>query len=270
MDNLRYPKKGNREISPHRPGLENLLASADLKKAELASLRPLQPLAVKSLVAAYDLELMVASNQIEGNSLTLRETQLVLEKGITIGGKPLKDHIDAINLDTAWKLAKSLVENKIPITEAVCLELHKIILTRIDDDNAGRYRRERVFILASKHIPPNPLKLPELLQKTWSEFAAAGETNLYNHPICKLAKLHHAITSIHPFVDGNGRTARLLLNLGLAQAGFPPAQILTQNKLEYYNALENVDTGKDPQAFNRYIAGAVNASLDKYLVALKN
>ncbi len=247
--------------------LHALLEQADKEKRELDSLRPMQPEAVESLRKAFDLELLVASNKIEGSTLTLRETQLVLEKGVTIGGKPLRDHLDAVNLAAAWKLMLELAEAKVPLTENIGLELHKIILTRVDDHAAGKYRSERVFIAGAKHIPPNPLKVPDLMEKAWGEYKTEKEGDL-DHPIVKLADLHYQISAIHPFKDGNGRTARLLLNLGLIQNGFPPPQILAEEKLKYFEALEAVDTGKDANAFREYTAATVIGSIEKYLKAL--
>lgn len=247
--------------------LQALLKQADKEKGELDILRPMQPEAMESLQKAFDLELITASNRIEGSTLTLRETQLILEKGITIGGKPLRDHLDAVNLAAAWKLMLELAEAKVPLTEDIGLELHKIILTRVDDAAAGRYRTERVFITGAKHIPPNPLKVPDLMEAAWSEYKAekAGELN---HPIVKLANLHYQISAIHPFKNGNGRTARLLLNLGLIQNGFPPPQILAEEKLEYFEALEAVDTEKNKNAFREYTAAMVIRSIERYLKAL--
>ncbi len=244
-----------------------LLKQADRKKGELDNLRPMQPEAMESLQKAFDLELITASNEIEGSTLTLRETQLVLEKGVTIGGKPLRDHLDALNLATAWKLMLELAEAKVPLTESIGLELHKIILTRVDDSAAGRYRTERVFIAGAKHIPPNPLKVPDLMKTAWNEYQTEKPGEL-NHPIVKLADLHYQISAIHPFKDGNGRTARLLLNLGLLQNGFPPPQILAEEKLEYFEALEAVDTEKETNAFREYTAARVIRSLERYLKAL--
>lgn len=246
------------------PDFPALLTLADSRKEELDKLRPLQPQAVKSLQEAFDLELMVASNQIEGSTLTLRETQLVLEKGVTIGGKPLRDHLDAVNQNAAWKLMLALAEARTPITENIVLELHKIILTNIDNDNAGKYRQSRVFIKGAQHVPPNPLKIPELLEKAWADHSA----NKGNHPISRMADLHYQISAIHPFVDGNGRTARLILNLGLIQNGYPPAQILADQKMEYFDALAAVDTNPASDAFRSYIARTVIGSLESYLKAL--
>lgn len=247
--------------------LHVLLDQADKKREELDKLRPMQPEAVESLQRAFDLESITESNRIEGSSLTLRETQLVLEKGITIGGKPLRDHLDAINLAAAWKLMLELAEAKVPLTENICLELHRIILTRVDDSAAGKYRNERVFIAGAKHTPPNPLKVPELMEKAWDDYKTQKEGEL-NHPIVKLADLHYQISAVHPFKDGNGRTARLLLNLGLIQNGFPPPQILSDEKLKYFEALEAVDTGKNLNAFREYTASMVINSIERYLKAL--
>lgn len=255
----RTKKRGN--------NLHALLEQVDKKKGELDILRPMQPEAVESLQKAFDLELITASNKIEGSTLTLRETQLILEKGVTIEGKPLRDHLDAVNLAAAWKLMLELAEAKVPLTENIGIELHKIILTRVDDAAAGRYRTQRVFITGAKHIPPNPLKVPDLMEAAWNEYETqrAGELN---HPIVKLADLHYRISAIHPFKDGNGRTARLLLNLGLIQNGFPPPQILAEEKLKYFEALEAVDTKKNSNAFRKYTASMVIKSIERYIEAL--
>ncbi len=240
------------------------LVTADRLKCRLDELRPINAGALASLTAAFDLEMIADSNAIEGNSLTLRETQLVIERGVTIGGKPLKDHLEAINLQAAWQWLQNIVARQTDPVESDMLDLHAIILTRIDDQNAGRYRNHNVRIQGATHIPSNHVKLPPLLADAWGKFARAGD----QHPICRYADLHHDISNIHPFADGNGRTARLLLNLGLLRHGFPPAHIPVSDKLAYYQALEAVDKGTDPAAFRRFVVRATCNSLSRYLEAL--
>jgi Fic family protein len=232
------------------------------KLQRLTALRPLSPESVASLAAAWDVRMVYESNSIEGNSLTLRETELVLSKGVTVSGKPLKDHLEAVNLAKAWERVKALAQPGATVTERDLLDLHRIILTRVEDSFAGTYRSSAVRIAGSNHIPPNPIKVPDLMATLFAE------TESISDPVERAAKLHHGIASVHPFADGNGRTARLAMNFVLLAAGYPPISIPTTPREAYYNALESADSG-DFKAFQAFLETELHKELDHYLEALE-
>ena len=232
------------------------------KLQRLTALRPLSPESVASLAAAWDVRMVYESNSIEGNSLTLRETELVLSKGVTVSGKPLKDHLEAVNLAKAWEQVKALAQPGAALTERALLDLHHIILTRVEDSFAGTYRSSAVRIVGSNHIPPNPIKVPDLMDTLFTEIESISD------PVEKAAKLHHGIAFIHPFADGNGRTARLAMNFVLLAAGYPPISIPVTPREAYYNALEAADSG-DFKTFQAFLETELNKELDQYLEALE-
>jgi Fic family protein len=231
------------------------------KHQRLAALRPLSPESVASLAAAWDVRMVHESNAIEGNSLTLRETELVLSKGVTVSGKPLKDHIEALNLAKAWEQVKKLAKPEAVLTERDLLDLHRIVLTRVEDSFAGSYRTGSVRIAGSNHVPPNPVKVPDLMQELFTTL------NDISDPVERAAKLHPGIARIHPFADGNGRTARLAMNFILLSAGYPPISIPTDLRLAYYNALEAADYGNF-QAWLDFLTTQLDQELDQWLSAL--
>ncbi len=231
------------------------------KHQRLAALRPLSPESVASLAAAWDVRMVHESNAIEGNSLTLRETELVLSRGVTVSGKPLKDHIEAINLAKAWEQVKALAKPNALLTERDLLDLHRIVLTRVEDDFAGSYRTGAVRIAGSSHVPPNPVKVPDLMEELFTEIQAITD------PVERAAKLHHGIARIHPFADGNGRTARLAMNFVLLAAGYPPISIPTDLRQAYYHALEAADSG-DFKTWLDFLTAQLEHELDEWLDAL--
>lgn len=232
------------------------------KHHRLAALRPLSPGSVASLAAAWDVRMVHESNAIEGNSLTLRETELVLSKGITVSGKPLKDHLEAVNLAIAWDRVKQLARPDAVLTERDLLDLHRVVLTRVEDTFAGFYRTGTVRIAGSNHVPPNPVKVPDLMEELFAAIQVIAD------PVERAAKLHHGISSIHPFADGNGRAARLATNFVLIAAGYPPVSIAPDQRLAYYNALEVADSG-DFQPWLDFIHDHLNQELDLWLAALE-
>jgi len=232
------------------------------KHQRLTALRPLSPESVASLAAAWDVRMVYESNSIEGNSLTLRETELVLSKGVTVSGKPLKDHLEAVNLAQAWRQVKTLAAPNAVITERDLLDLHRIVLTRVEDSFAGSYRSGAVRIAGSNHIPPNPLKVPALMDELLAGLSAIAD------PIERAAMLHYGIARIHPFADGNGRTARLAMNFVLLAAGYPPISIPTDLRQAYYTALEAADSG-DFKVWYNFLAQQLGQELDVWLEALE-
>jgi Fic family protein len=239
------------------------MTSLTSKHQRLAVLRPLSPESVASLAAAWDVRMVHESNAIEGNSLTLRETELVLSRGVTVSGKPLKDHIEALNLAKAWDKVKALATPDSNLSERDLLDLHQIILTRVEDDFAGSYRRGAVRIAGSSHLPPNPIKVPDLMEDLFKEIQTIAD------PVERAARIHHGIASIHPFADGNGRAARLAMNFILLAAGYPPISIPTDLRQAYYKALEAADSG-DFQTWQNFLTEQLDHELDEWLSALED
>lgn len=233
----------------------------DNKKRLLDSKRPLPVNAVKSLQESILLEWTYNSNAIEGNTLTIAETKVVLE-GITVGGKTLQEHLEVINHSDAILYLEELVSESTALTEWAIKNLHQIVLRNIDKKNAGTYRTENVLISGAKHRPPQHYLVPEHMEKLVKEYNNAWQEY---HPIKRAALFHGEFVKIHPFVDGNGRTARLLLNFELMKAGFPPVIIKKEMRLEYYEALDLAHTIGDYQDFIRLVAECAEASLDLWL-----
>lgn len=242
---------------------DNYFDEVDSLKKELDSKRPIPKETLKSLRESINLEWTYNSNGIEGNTLTLRETQVVLE-GITVGGKSIKEHLEAINHEKAILFLDDLVKDNEPISEWNIKNIHQLILKDIDNENAGRYRKENVTIKGATHIPPDYLKVPELMEKliltynTWSEY----------HPIIQAALLHGELVKIHPFVDGNGRTSRLLMNLVLMNNGYNPVIIKKESRLKYYEALDKAHTTGNYTDFIKLITKLEIEMLKKYLELL--
>ena len=238
----------------------------DHKLAELRSTRPLPPEAVASLAAWFRVELTYSSNAIEGNTLSRAETAVVLEKGITVAGKPLKDHLEATNHAAAYDWITSLVKKKPhQIDESVVLNIHKLVLNGLDDHSAGIYRRVSVRIAGSPVIMPNPAKVPVLMDAFFDWLGKKSKMP----PAQLAAEAHYRLVTIHPFSDGNGRTARLLMNLILMQFGYPPAMIHPKDRVSYIRALEEAQMGGSIDDFEAVIAKAIERSLDIYLKAIK-
>ncbi len=243
---------------------QRLFARICDKKALLDSCRPLPEGVLRRLREEMDPEFIYNSNAIEGNTLTLNETRLVLAEGMTIKGKPLKDHLEATNHKEAIDYVYRLSKEESDIAMEPLFKLHEIVLEGIEKEFSGKYRPGQVRILGANFIPPNSLKVPQLMEDfvIWAK-DNAGHINTIEY----VATLHYKFVWIHPFVDGNGRVARLLMNLMLIRAGYPPAIILNSDRKKYHNALSRADRG-DFEAFFKVIGQAVERSLDMYLRAL--
>lgn len=236
----------------------------DEKRIRLDSLRPFPQAALRRLKEELFIEWTYNSNSIEGNTLSLRETRVVLQDGLTIGGKTLREHYEAVNHHKALLQLEDLVKPDYIINSADILNLHQVVMASIDEDFAGRIRTGRVRISGANFIPPNPLKVPELLDDLihWTR------TNpLSLDPVSLTAVFHHRLVWIHPFFDGNGRTARLAMNLLLMSHGFPPIIILKADRAKYYNALNDANNGKFDKLYLLFSQGA-ERSLELYLSAL--
>lgn len=227
---------------------------------KLNSKRPFSKETLKSLRNSINIEWTYNSNGIEGNTLTLRETQIVLE-GITVGGKTLREHLEAINHEKAIEYIEDLVKEKNPVTEWNIKNIHQLVLKEIDDKNAGKYRSENVAIMGATHTPPDHLIVPELMEKLILNYQ---KWNKY-HPIIKAAIIHGELVKIHPFIDGNGRTSRLVMNLSLMNSGYLPVIIKKENRLEYYNALDKAHTTGDYTDFVKLVTNLEIEMINKYL-----
>jgi excisionase family DNA binding protein len=232
------------------------------KKNALDELRPFNRGALAKLQETFRVELTYNSNSIEGNSLSLSETRLVLEEGITIGGKSMKEHLEVTNHSKAIDFVEALV-SKPSIEEIDVLNLHALILDRIDPQNAGFYRRGAVRISGTTYTPPNAAKVPALMREVYSLLKAKG-----GEPIGTAARIHQKFVDIHPFVDGNGRTARLLLNLHLMRNGYPPVIILRAERSQYIRTIARSREEKDISPFANFVAKALERSLGIYLDCL--
>lgn len=237
---------------------ELLLKRVGEKKKRLDALRPLPKDAIKKLLEDIRLRHTYHSDAIEGNTLTLQETKLVLEEGITIGGKPLKDHVEAKNDAEAFDLMIKLVHAKKAVSQDVIQKIHEIVAKGLLEDS-GRYRTENVRITGSKNSPPSFSKIVELMGEYVSNIK-----ELKLHPVKKAAFIHHELVHIHPFLDGNGRVARLIINLYLMNQGYPPVVLKKEDRRKYYQVLQKADDG-DLSPFANFIAKASHEALMYYL-----
>ncbi|MFH1562061.1 MAG: Fic family protein [Nitrospirota bacterium] len=215
-----------------------ILTEIDKLQKEINNYRPLGKELLKQIRQYYRIGLTYTSNAIEGNSLTESETKVVLEDGITIGGKPLKDHYEAIGHSEAFDFLYSLVKNK-SVGEKDIKKLHRFFYYRIDEKKAGQYRKTKVFITGSKYPLPASEEIPELMKALPLKIKELKETS---HPVEASALAHKEFVFIHPFVDGNGRVARLLMNLILLQAGYNIAIIPPIMRQDYIQTLEKAHT----------------------------
>jgi Fic family protein len=244
--------------------LQALLQELDALKAELNKFRSLDNAKVQQALA---IEYTYESNRIEGNTLTLQETQLIIEKGLTIGGKALKEHLEAINHKEAIDFIAELVKQDVLFDERSLKQIHAIILKSIDRENAGVYRKVPVLISGSTHTPPQPYLLQKLMDDYFA-FYNTGKGTL--HPVVLAAEMHEQLVTIHPFIDGNGRTSRLVMNLILLQHGYPIANIRgdSESRLKYYDALEK-SRENNKTAFIELVAESVKQTTERLLQLVK-
>lgn len=243
--------------------MNGILKEIDKLQEEINSYRPLSANILKQLKEYYRVGLTYTSNALEGNSLTETETKVVLEDGITIGGKPIRDYYEALGHSEAYDYIYKLAKAK-GITEDNIKKLHKLFYHRIDEAKAGKYRKEKVFISGSKYTLPGPEQVPELMVEFISK---VKDLENKNHPVEYCALAHKEIAFIHPFIDGNGRVARLLMNLILLQKGYCIAIIPPILRRDYIQALEKAHT--DDKDFREFIASAVRETQKDYLRLLR-
>ena len=242
---------------------ESILTQIDRKKTELDGRRPLTEGELERLNEEFTVEYTYNSNAIEGNTLTLRETDLVL-RGLTIDQKPLKDHMEAVGHKEAFDYVRELVKEKAPLTESIIKQIHYLVLADKKDDR-GIYRRVPVRIMGAHHEPVQPYLIEPRMEQLLLDYAASEE-----HIVTKLARFHIEFEGIHPFIDGNGRTGRLLVNLELMKAGYPPIDIKFTDRVAYYNAFDEYHVKHNLSAMESLFAGYINARLDMYLKILKD
>ncbi len=244
------------------------LKRIDQKLQLIQAKRPLSAQLVKKLKEQFSFDLTYNSNAIEGNKLTLKETYLVINDGMTVKGKSLKDHLEAKNHNKAIHYLYELGEHdkKHTISEQLIRSLQHLIIKEIEDSDAGRYRQGIVLITGSSHKPPDAFKIPKLMEDltVWIK-KNTGKL----HPVQLAALAHHKLVNIHPFTDGNGRTARLFINLILMQKGYPMVVILKNDRQKYFRALEKADKGSTDD-IEKFIAQAVERSMNIYLKAIES
>ena len=235
-----------------------IFSRIDSLKEQLDKRRPLTAGELKRLQDEFLVEYTYNSNAIEGNTLTLQETALVLE-GLTVDQKPLKDHLEAVGHKDAFLYVQELVRDKVPFSEAIIKQIHTLVLMDRPEDR-GIYRRIPVRIMGAYHTPPDPIIVPELMEKLVKEFEISKL-----HPIERAAMFHLKFEGTHPFVDGNGRTGRLILNLFLMQNGYPPINVKFADRKRYYDAFDSYYRDSDASAMVKMVAEYIDERLIKYL-----
>lgn len=236
----------------------------DQLKQKLDSYRPLPAEIVENLHEDLVLRWTYNSNAIEGNTLTLKETKVALE-GITIGGKTMREHFEAINHREAIYFVENLVKTNDPLTEWQIKSIHQLILKNIDDPHSGVYRKTNVIISGADHVPPDALHIESEMQNFIGWYQSEAK---HLHPVERAARVHADFVKIHPFVDGNGRTSRLLMNLELMKAGFPSVVLTVEKRLEYYESLDLAHTNGDYSLFLNLIMDVVESGFKPYWHAL--
>ncbi|NCA93177.1 cell filamentation protein Fic [bacterium] len=256
------PEDAKRHVDNRFKNADNLIILIEEKKEKLDGLRPLTEGEVEKLNEEFMVEFTYHSNAIEGNTLTLRETDMVL-RGLTIDKKPLKDHLEAIGHKEAFLFVCDLVKEKKKLSEYIIKEIHSLVLSDKPQDR-GVYRKVPVRIMGASNTPAQPYMIAPEMERLLIDFETSQ-----NNIIKKLALFHLKFEGIHPFIDGNGRTGRLLINLELMKEGFPPINIKFSDRLKYYDAFEAYYSQKDSGPMEKLFAEYINERLDDYLRILK-
>ena len=246
--------------------MDELLSSIATKKEQLAKLRPLSPEALARLEHYYDIEITYTSNAIEGNTLSPVETTLVIEKGITVSGKPLKDHLEALDHYDAIRYVRELAPQETRLTESDVRNLHKLVMQRSAPEIAGQYADLPRYVRTEtgRHSFPSPAEIPPLM----GDFAGWLGT-APNTPEAAFTA-HLRLVDIHPFNDGNGRTARLLMNLILIRGGYPPVAVRPEDRLEYIRSLQQEQARQGAASLHALLYRRLDATLGEYLSALQD
>jgi Fic family protein len=247
-------------------GLEETLARIDIKKSNLDELRPIPAYVLSKIKESLFIEWTYNSNSIEGNTLTLLETKMVLEDGMTIHGKSLREHFEALNHQEAIEHIEKLVSAKSMLSATDVMDIHSLVLQKIEKEYSGRYRTFGVRVQGANFLPPNALKVSQLMDELLDWL---NNEDIELHPLIKATIYHHRFVWIHPFIDGNGRTVRLTFNLNLMRDGFAPVIILRNDRKKYYDALNKADLG-DYSKLLLLVLQAAERSLDIYVSSLDN
>jgi len=259
------PIDGRETINKKYFGLEYDFGAIDSLKKRIDQYRPFSKQLAASLHEKLVVEWTYNSNAIEGNTLTMSETKVVLE-GITVGGKTIVEHLETINHRDAILFIEDLVANKEPISDWNIRNIHSLILKEIDNKNAGKYRAENVVISGAKHVPPKHYEITTLMQELVEEY----HNNWTDyHPVVRATLLHGEFVKIHPFIDGNGRTARLLLNFELMRSGYVPIIIKNEDRAKYYDVLDIAHTTTNYEPFIRLVSELVLESEELWLSVLE-
>lgn len=251
-------------VFPMPQALPELLDQLDELKKCLDSFRPLDEAQLKKLLEAWDIKYTYESNRIEGNSLTLRETQLVVAKRMTLKGKSIEEHLEARNHQEAIYYIRDLAEKGTVLSEYLINSIHNIVLGGIDPHNAGKYRSVIVEITGANHVPPQPYMVKKHMEDI---FVWYNENKDTLHPVLLASNMHEKIVTVHPWIDGNGRTCRLIMNLILMQHGFPIARISGDDEAreQYYLGLDTAQSENTSEPFQKIIASYVRSSLFEFL-----
>ena len=247
--------------------LQELLQKADSYKQKISSARPLAKEELKSLDNYFRIGFTYSSNALEGNTLTISETKILLEDGITVGGRPLKDCYEAVGHGAAYDFMLKLARQQdMKITEEIIRKLHRLFYQKVDAEQAGQYRSVQVYISGTEYVPPAPDEVPRLMEHLVNQIFSSRTTL---HPIELAAMAHKRLADIHPFIDGNGRTARLLMNLILVNSGYGVVSIPPIWRNDYINALSVSNRLNDMDAFSKLIAECVIETERDYCRLLK-
>ena len=241
--------------------MNRMFDKIDQKKSKLDKCHPYPSHTLKYLKEKVFLDWTYHSNAIEGNTLTLQETKVVLE-GITIGGKSIREHIEVVNHQEAIYYLQDIIRKGVSLSEKQIKNIHQLVMKGIDDQNVGKYRDQKVLISGAEHTPPEPIAVPGDMRNFMEWYYKEG---VKIHPVERAAMVHGIFVKIHPFIDGNGRTARLLMNFELMKDGFPPTIIRNENRVQYYSALDHAHTTGDYERFIGMVVGEVERSLDLFL-----
>lgn len=252
------------EITELSETVKEKLVIIDKLQAKWNSLKPLNVIQLRKMEEYFDTRYTYESNRIEGNTLTYQETHLVVAEGLTIGGKSMTEHLEAINHTEAIGWLKRMIAGNEEVSKRNILDIHRLVLKSIDSDNAGKYRSVGVRIGGSEHKPPEAMLLDQLMEDYYRHYQRQ-KSQL--HPVILAAEMHERLVSIHPFIDGNGRTSRLVMNFILLKNGYTIANLKgdQSSRLEYYKALEDVKVNNNTEPFYHLILDKVKESLEEHL-----
>lgn len=252
------------EVIELSKALNALLHQASKLQKDWKKKKPLNAIQLEKMQEYFNTAYTFESNRIEGNTLTLSETHMVINEGVTVGGKSMREHLEAINHQEAIDLIQDFVLNKVHFNAFYLKQIHQLVLKGIDKKYAGVYRNVPVRISGSAHIPPEPYMIEKLMEDYFLFYET--QKNVL-HPIILAAEMHERLVSIHPFIDGNGRTSRLVMNLILLQNGYTLVNLKgdLDCRHKYYKALESVQVNHEKEDFHSLIANHSVESLQEHI-----